>query len=164
MVEKILNSVGDVEVKLWRKHPTLFKTILLIAISNLLISAFTLFDSPKASLSFTRITTIGALHSPAFWYISFAFTGVFCLHGALTSKYFMARVGLALSSALGGFLAIGFWLSYFTSPKAVGISAPVVWSFYTLICIINSAEPAANPLSATLQQNIHKTIAKDRGE
>lgn len=140
-----------------RKHPTLFKSVLLVACSNLIIAGFTLFDSPRASLSFTRITSIALVHEPLFWFTAFFIAGVICLHGALTTKYSMARAGLIMSAAIGAFLALGFWLSYF-SANIVGISAPVIWSFYTLICIINSSEPMVNPLSAALQQDIHKTL------
>lgn len=146
-------------LSLSRKHPNLFKMILLVAVCNLIIAGFTLFDSPRASLSFTRITSITVFHEPAFWYISFGLAGILCLIGALTTKYTLARVGLIISAAIGGFLALGFWLSYFTAAKSVGISAPVIWTFYTLICIINSSEPSVNPLSAVLQQDIHKTLS-----
>lgn len=147
--------------QLWQKHPNLFKTILLIGISNMIIAGFTLFDSPRASLSFMRITSIGIVHQAYFWYVLFFIASILCLHGALTTKYLMARIGLVFSAAIGGFLALGFWLSYF-SARVVGISAPVIWSFYTIICIINSSEPTINPLSVALQQDIHKTLVTEQ--
>lgn len=146
--------------KLRHRHPNLFKTILVVGLSNLVIAGFTLFNSPKASISFTRITSISLVHQSYFWYILFFFAAVLCLFGALTTKYILARIGLIFSAAIGGFLALGFWLSYF-SAGVIGISAPVIWTFYTLICIINSSEPTVNPLSAVLQQNIHTTIMNE---
>lgn len=145
-----------------KKHPNLFKSILLVAICNLVIAGFTFFDSPRASLSFTRISSIALVHQPAFWYTTFAVAGVLCLLGSITPKYQFARVGLVFSAAIGAFLALGFWLSYFTAVKSVGVSAPVIWTFYTLVCIINSNEPTVNPLSVVLQQDIHQTLSTEQ--
>lgn len=153
----------ETDMRLYKKHPTLFRTVFLIGLTNLVIALFTLFDSPRASISFTRITSIPFFHQPAFWIVIFGLAGIMCMHGAFTSKYAMARVGLVLSAAIGSFLAIGFWLSYF-SANIVGISAPVIWMFYTIICIINSSEPDMNPLSAVLQQDIHRTLLKGEHE
>jgi len=147
-------------VALRNKHPNLFRTILLVAVSNLMIAAFMILDSPRASISFTRITNIALVHMPIFWITFFGISGIMCMHGALTTKYVVARIGLVLSAGIGAFLALGYWLSYF-STHAVGISAPVIWTFYALICIINSSEPSINPLSVALQQEIHKTLATD---
>lgn len=144
-----------------KRHPNLFKTILLVGVSNLIIATFTLLDSPRAAISFTRITSIAFVHHPKFWFVLFFIAALMCLHGALTPKYQMARVGLVLSAAIGGFLAIGFWISYF-STGTIGVSAPVIWSFYTLVCIINSSEPTVNPLSVVLQQDIHKTLSGEK--
>ncbi len=158
MVESSINNRGQVSLR--KKHPNLFRTILLTGVCNLTIAGFTLFDSPKASLSFIRITSISLVHHATFWYVAFFIAGLLCMHGALTTKYIMARLGLILSAAIGGFLAIGFWLAYF-STGTVGISAPVIWTFFTIICIINSSEPTINPLSVALQQDIHKTLATE---
>lgn len=152
----------DAKPSLSKKHPNLFKSVLLVGICNLIIAGFTLFDSPRASLSFTRITSIAVVHQPSFWYIAFGIAGVLCLIGSLTTKYQLARVGLVLSAAIGAFLALGFWLSYFSAVKSVGISAPVIWTFFTLVCIINSNEPTVNPLSVVLQQDIHKTLSTEQ--
>lgn len=147
--------------QLARKHPNLFKTILLVGTSNLLIALFEILDPKRASISFNRITSIALVHRPAFWATLFTVAAAFCLGGIFTHKYQLARVGLMISAAIGAFLSIGFWVSYF-STSVIGISAPIIWTFYALICIINSSEPTANPLSAALQQDIHQTLATER--
>lgn len=149
------------QVRLRIKHPNLFKMILLVGISNLVIAMFTAFDSPRASTSFTRIASIDLVHRPSFWVVIFLVSGLMCLAGACSTKYQYARFGLILSAAVGSFLALGFWLSYF-SIGTVGISAPVIWTFYSIVCIIYSSEPSVNPLSALLQQDIHSTISNHR--
>jgi hypothetical protein len=145
---------------LLKRHPNLFKTIMAIGVSNLVIAIFTMVDSDRASISFKRITSIELIHQPWFWIAAFVLAAGFCIYGALSTKYQMAKIGLVLSAAMGAFLALGFWVSYFTT-GTIGISAPVVWTFYALICIINSSEPNVNPLSVALQQDIHKTIATE---
>jgi hypothetical protein len=145
-------------VSLHKKHPNLFRMILLVAVSNLTIASFVALDSPKASISFTRILSIGLVHHPIFWVTLFTVSGILLLLGSFgCNKYMFARIGLVMSAGIGSFLALGFWLSYF-SGNVVGVSAPVIWTFYTFVCIINSSEPTVNPLSATLQQNIHTTL------
>lgn len=141
-----------------RLHPNLFRVIMGIAGVNIVMAALLLSDSPERLINFRRLPEQGIVPPLSFWAIMFGIAGIAIIYGALKKgAYKWARRGLIVSAAVGGFWAFGFTLQYFAG-TILGISGPLLWSFYTYIAIAATNEPALNPLSAALQQDIHKTL------
>ncbi len=139
------------------RHPNLFKTLLSIVFVNFAIAFFLLTGEAQNLINFSKIPEKGIVPPLWVWAIVFAISGGLILSGILSKYYRLARYGLVMCAGLGAFWAFGFVINYLTG-DIKGISAPILWTFYTLICMTASNEPAANPLSATLQHDIRATM------
>lgn len=140
------------------RHPNLFKTLLAIVFVNFLVGGALIFGDPRELLGFSKLPTAGIIPPLGFWGIVFVITGLMILIGATTTRvYRLARYGLIVSAAVGAFWGFGFIIQFYVH-NGVGISPPILWIFYTMICITASSEPTANPLSQVLQNDIHTTL------
>lgn len=140
------------------RHPNLFKTLMAIVFVNFLIGVALIFGTPQDLLGFSKLPAAGIITPLGFWGIIFIVTGLMILIGSLkTSFYKVTRMGLIASAAVGGFWGFGFVIQFYVH-NGVGISPPILWIFYSMICITASSEPTANPLSQVLQNDIHTTL------
>lgn len=149
------------------KHPNLFKMLMLIVGVNLIISIALITFPPLTLIAFRQLPERGIIPPLWFWGIIFGVAGLTILYGVLSNKFRWTRRGLIASSAVGSFWSFGF-IMQFIAGTIPGISAPLLWTFYTGICIITAGEPAVNPLSALLSKDIHDTLVteadKQRGQ
>ena len=139
-------------------HPNLFKTLLSIVFVNLSIGVLLMTGEVQNLIGFTKLPKDGIIPPLPFWGFVFIIAGLLiCIGIARKKNYKFTRLGLTISAAIGGFWAFGFVINYLTG-AIHGISAPILWAFYTLICMTVSKEPDANPLSVVLQKDIHETL------
>lgn len=139
------------------RHPNLFKTLLSIVFVNFTIAFFLVTGEAQNLINFSKIPDQGIVPPLWAWAIGFFVAGLFVLGGVFTKYYRLTRYGLTMCAGIGAFWAFGFIINYLTG-EIRGISAPILWTFYTLICMTVASEPAANPLSATLQHDIKATM------
>lgn len=146
---------------LFKHHPNLFRVLVGIAVVNIIMAIMLINDDPQRLINFRRLPEQGIVPPLSFWAFLFGMAGLMILVGAfLRGRYAWARRGLIISAAVGGFWAFGFIIQYMQG-TILGISAPLLWSFYTYICITATNEPSLNPLSAVLQQDISTTLQND---
>lgn len=132
------------------RHPKLFRNLMAICFVNIVISAAILFGSYQLVISFRNVPAT-PIFPPLWFYTLFWLIGAaMILFGSLKPKeYKWARRGLVLSSMVGAFWAFGFWASL-VNGTTVGISAPLFWTFYTIIVYTSITEPPINPITASL--------------
>lgn len=133
-----------------KSHPTLFKLVCTLAAVNLIISIFLILGSPQALINFSRFPETGIVPPLYVYSIGWIIAAWMLMHGLKgNSSYRWTRRGLTLSAMIGGFWAFGFWTSFITG-RILGISAPLLWSFYSAVCVVITGEPAINPLSVLI--------------
>lgn len=147
------------ENSLAKRHPNLFLYLLAIVFANFMLAYFLNTGSPQQLINFAKLPEKGIIPPLWFWGDIFGVAGVLILVGALSKYYRFARWGLIISAGIGFFWGYGFIINFLTGDIR-GITAPVMWPFYVMMCIITSREPTANPLSAALQNDIRSTITQ----
>lgn len=141
-------------------HPNLLRINGAIAFVNFVMAILLFVDDPQRLINFRRLPESGIVPPLPFWGVLFGFAGLLIVIGIVRNWTSWTRQGLVISSAIGGFWAFGFIIQYW-SGTILGISAPLLWLFYTYIAITATKEPFVNPLSAALQQDIHTTLHND---
>jgi len=147
-------SIKLLNAPISKTHPTLFKLITLLAVTNFAISVFLIFGDAQALINFNKFPE-GGIFPPLWFYASmWTLAGFWLLYGLKgNGGYKWTRRGLTLSGMVGGFWAFGFWTS-FVSGTILGVSAPLLWSMYSAFCVIMTGEPVINPLAAVVSNNL----------
>lgn len=148
-------------IKMAKTHPNLLRITGAIAFVNFVMGILLAIDDPQRLINFRRLPESGIVPPLPFWGAVFFVAGLLLTYGLIRNKPNWTRQGLVVSAAVGGFWAFGFIIQYY-SGDILGISAPLLWTFYTYIAITATKEPFVNPLSAALQQDIHTTLQSAR--
>lgn len=143
-----------VQVPLKQAHSTLFWLLVVMAAMLLVLAGFLIFEDGDKVIAYTRSRPDRQLIPLPAWGTLFAINALLFLRGAFSRNggYKWARYGLIYGAILGGYWAAGFWL-VFLQGTILGVSAPVLWTMYCLICVVLCKEPAINPVTLALMQH-----------
>jgi hypothetical protein len=139
-----------------RSHPNFALIFVSTAIFHL-VSAVILFSRPESIVTPSLQRTVDALSAPAWGTIN-AVVFVLMVAGLYQRTFTMARVGLALGTAMAFARCVLLFLALTIDGAPTGLGVPV-WGLVAMLHFSQVAEPPVNPATST---NGHHVLGRGR--